>query len=335
MSRCRKDPPRRSILTLFFLLLVGALLFRTSSSSSSASAPTFVGLTGSNFTIIASSTVSAPSGFILSSSVDFVNVLPTSDHSLRAALRPAFGSRPSPLSVSSSPAALVGISTSDVPTSSLLFRRLQSHVSTQLQSHSTPFVFSSRPSEVSLPDVVRQLSSLLAGHTGCRALVGGVHRRLRSPLFPSYTQTSLAAPPSQSQSHIDKGGVFGGVVNAVSECLVYPPRGSVACEIPPSSSSSSSSSASSSAAPVVSCVPSLYSIDGFGRSVSLPYCTHGPSAAVLRSLLDERYRPEMEVREALELVRTCFEEVERRGGGDRNDCVVKVVDENGIWDGRT
>ncbi|CUM67892.1 uncharacterized protein PRCAT00005603001 [Priceomyces carsonii] len=76
--------------------------------------------------------------------------------------------------------------------------------------------------------------------------------------------------------------------------------------------------------------PTLSWIDYLGTHVELPYAAHGYSAFYCTSLLDKHYRTDLTLEEGLEVLKLCYEELERRMPINFKGVFVKVVDKEGV-----
>lgn len=95
-------------------------------------------------------------------------------------------------------------------------------------------------------------------------------------------------------------------------------------ESPASSSSESSSSSSS-------LEPKLYWLDEYGSSQCIQYGAHGYGANFLLSILDQGFRENMTLEQAMELMKSCFQQLRTRYviNSPQPPCI-KCIDVNGI-----
>ena len=75
--------------------------------------------------------------------------------------------------------------------------------------------------------------------------------------------------------------------------------------------------------------PQLHWIDRTGASCELKYAAQGPSAPMVIATMDERWREDMNLQEALDLLGRCIEQLEGRVSVAAHGWRVKVVDRNG------
>lgn len=76
--------------------------------------------------------------------------------------------------------------------------------------------------------------------------------------------------------------------------------------------------------------PTLYWLDEYGANQKIEYGTHGYGSALILSILDQRYRSGMSRQEAIELMRTCFDQLRTRYTiNSPNPPCMKCIDRNG------
>jgi 20S proteasome subunit beta 4 len=76
--------------------------------------------------------------------------------------------------------------------------------------------------------------------------------------------------------------------------------------------------------------PSLYYIDYLGSLHMMKYTAQGYAAYFVLSTLDRLYRPNMNLEEALEVLRACLDEMGRRFLLKQRHFMVKIADERGV-----
>ena len=132
----------------------------------------------------------------------------------------------------------------------------------------------------------------------------------------SYVRTQLheALRKNPYQVNLLIGG-FDGVPN--SEGLVL----STANANPNSSNAASSTTALGS--------PSLYFIDYLGSSQKMNFAAHGYASYFIFSTMDCHWRPNMNLEQALGLVRKCIQELKTRFLVNQPSWKIKIADANG------
>lgn len=78
--------------------------------------------------------------------------------------------------------------------------------------------------------------------------------------------------------------------------------------------------------------PELYWIDYLAALNKIPFAAHGYASFFTMSLMDRYYRKDMDLNEAIEVLKQCFAEMKTRFIVNFPKYIVKVVDKHGIRD---
>ncbi|CAH8669233.1 unnamed protein product [Heterobilharzia americana] len=76
--------------------------------------------------------------------------------------------------------------------------------------------------------------------------------------------------------------------------------------------------------------PELYFLDYLASLVKVPFAVHGYGSLVTLSILDRMHRPDMTVEEAVTLLRSCIQEVQKRLVINLDRYMVRIVTKDGI-----
>ncbi|CAL8105461.1 unnamed protein product [Calicophoron daubneyi] len=76
--------------------------------------------------------------------------------------------------------------------------------------------------------------------------------------------------------------------------------------------------------------PELYYLDYLATLAKVPFAVHGYGSYMSLSVLDRNYRPDMSVEEAVNLLRDCVREIQKRFIVNLDRYSVQVVDKEGI-----
>ncbi len=138
----------------------------------------------------------------------------------------------------------------------------------------------------------------------------------------SYVRTQLheALRKNPYQVNLLVGG-FDGVPNA--DGIV---SSSSTVQVNPNSSAASSSASSALGS------PSLYFIDYLGSSQKMNFAAHGYASYFIFSTMDCHWRPNMNLEQALVLVRKCIQELKTRFLVNQPNWKIKIADANGTRD---
>ncbi|XP_078537277.1 proteasome subunit beta type-2 [Lissotriton helveticus] len=78
--------------------------------------------------------------------------------------------------------------------------------------------------------------------------------------------------------------------------------------------------------------PSLYYMDYLAALAQAPFAAHGYGAFLTLSILDRYYKPDLTREEAVELLRKCVEELQKRFILNLPSFNVRIIDKDGIHD---
>ena len=78
--------------------------------------------------------------------------------------------------------------------------------------------------------------------------------------------------------------------------------------------------------------PGLYYMDYLSSLAKAPFAAHGYGAYLTLSILDRHYRPDLTRDEALDLLKKCVEELNRRFILNLPSFNVRLIDKEGIHD---
>ncbi|KAK1805170.1 hypothetical protein P4O66_019517 [Electrophorus voltai] len=78
--------------------------------------------------------------------------------------------------------------------------------------------------------------------------------------------------------------------------------------------------------------PALYYMDYLGALVKAPFAAHGYGAFLTLSILDRYYKPGLTSDEAVDLLKRCIEELNKRFILNLPSFTVRLIDKNGIQD---
>lgn len=79
-----------------------------------------------------------------------------------------------------------------------------------------------------------------------------------------------------------------------------------------------------------SSVPKLFYMDYLGALVEVPFAIHGYGSYISLSILDRKYRPDMGRDDAIQLVRDCIAEIQKRFVYNLSSFKMKIIDADGM-----
>ncbi|XP_072357249.1 proteasome subunit beta type-2 [Scyliorhinus torazame] len=78
--------------------------------------------------------------------------------------------------------------------------------------------------------------------------------------------------------------------------------------------------------------PALYYMDYLAALAKAPFAAHGYGAFLTLSILDRYYKPDLTREEAVELLKKCLQEIQKRFILNLPSFTVRIIDNNGVHD---